>query len=135
MNMARKKSGHTPVAPNKPKEFSSLKNQDKLGEGLLRTSDGKYVPMDSMYMLRQESGHIYFRSSAVQDRLDEGHIKFVRFVNKERDKPAETQEIYLSGEDIRKMKGSIYDPSGGCFVATAVYGDPGAPQVKALRDF
>ena len=134
---ATKTSPATKTAEHKPTyqpplSFKPLENQNKLAEGLLRTEEGKYVPFGPSYALNIPNGRLLHFDSE-QNRLSEGQIK-VSFSEKRGNKYI-SKGTYLTIDQILGSGGRITDLNGGCFVATAVYGNPDAPQVQALRDF
>lgn len=95
-------------------ELVPLADQDKLREGLLRTTSRSYLKATTtMYWIDgTEKGY----GSIIQDKLREG---LVRFPN----------GSYHPIDSISRVRES------DCFIATTVYGDRDAPQVRMLRDF
>ena len=116
----------------KRQEFSPLRNQDRLNEGLLRTKNGDYIPMSYLYALEAGGKHYLFKCKSEQDKLGRGLIGFSVFEIIGLDPTL--KDKYFPIDEITKMKGKVEEPAG-CFVATAVYGNPEAPQVEALRQF
>ena len=115
------------------KQFSPLKRQDKLGEGMLRTKDGTYVKMNFSYAISRGNTRFNFESLDNQDRLEQGLVKvtYSEFV----DEKYVHRERYFSTDEIKTMKNGRIEEPAGCFVATVVYGNPEAPQVQVLREF
>ena len=95
-------------------EVAPFSEQDKLKEGLLKTQEQCYVPIES-YGKNIDSSWERFSKLSKQDKLDEGLIKIKR-INE-----------YVSIDKLGEIENE------DCFVATLVYGDINAPQVRTLR--
>ena len=123
--------------PRRLLQFSHAGMQDKLKEGMLRTKNGDYVPYGDdvpqghSYNLMLGDTHYTFSDWFNQDRLVEGFVKF-SFGTRQEQGVYVPNDTYLSIDEILKSNGKIYET--GCFVATAVYGNPEAQQVQALRN-
>lgn len=93
------------------------KYQDILNKGLLRIKGGKQVNI-SYYGTTVNASWEKFAKKSKQDKLEEGLIKF-----------NDNDKGYISIDKIEEIES--YD----CFVATVVYGNIDAPQVRTLREF
>lgn len=96
--------------------LTPLDKQDKLDNGLLKTSEGNYIQIQNYGKMSANGNWQKFRAKEEQDRLKEGLIKI-------------TNGDYLLINNLEEVESDI------CFVATAVYGSKNAPQVQTLRDF
>lgn len=97
-------------------KVAPMQQQDKLEEGLLRGEDGSYFNIS--HYGKNIGGYLKrFADIVKQDKLKEGLIKTA------------TKGDYFSIDNL----GEIQDDE--CFIATAVYGNRDAPQVRTLRDF
>jgi hypothetical protein len=95
-------------------KLAPMKEQDQLDENLLRTETGSYVKLSTaIYWIDGEEESFVCSD---QDRLEDGLIRF-------------PNGSYHPIDSIEKIEES------DCFVATAVYGDINAPEVRALRAF
>jgi len=104
-----------------------FKEQDRLGESKVKIVDTTHLVRPPMYVdLSNFTGQmgeksIYFAPMRLQDRLEEGFVRLERGITGWGSKYVQFDKI----EEIDTQ----------CFVATAVYGNPEAPQVNALRAF
>ena len=96
-------------------QLAPLSEQDKLDEGLLRTSKGGYLSVPTSNFTIDRKDRIDASNIEEQDKLEEGLIRF-------------NNGSYHSIDSVEEV-------TEGCFIATAVYGDINAPEVRALRGF
>jgi hypothetical protein len=98
---------------------ASMEEQNKLKEGLLRTTNGDYVQIRNYGKRLGDLVTSWERFADIdeQDKLNEGLIKLDR------------TEDYLCIDKLGEVE------NDDCFVATVVYGNANAPQVQALRGF